>query len=157
MALAFFLVIRLLGCQLWSTSGFSPVGSGIAGSEQGDERRHMGSGLGWAGAYRAPGWYHLDTLGFSGLMTSLAVPFTVSLLGRVIFGGCMAFAVGRFPLFPFCMRNCNCCLQISVGRFLPWGFLWKTDTLLYIHHWYYLRRGKKRMCVWWRTSINSIF
>jgi len=55
MALAFFLVIRLLGCQLWSTSGFSPVGSGIAGSEQGDERRHMGSGLGWAGAYRAPG------------------------------------------------------------------------------------------------------
>jgi len=29
-------------------------------------------------------------------MTSLAVPFTVSLLGRVIFGGCMAFAVGLF-------------------------------------------------------------
>lgn len=23
--------------------------------------------------------------------------------------------------FRFCMRNCNCCLQISVGCFSPWG------------------------------------
>jgi hypothetical protein len=39
----------------------------------------------------------------------------------VFFGGCMACLLCLFLLFPFRMRNCNCCLQISVGRFLPWG------------------------------------
>ena len=120
MALAFCLVIRLLGYQLWSTSCFSPVGSSMAGSEQGDERRHMGSGLGWAGAYRAPGWYHLDTLGFSGLMTSLAVPFTVSLLGRVIFGGCM---------------TCLLCL------FLFSHFVWEIVTVVCRYQWAGFCRG----------------
>jgi len=119
MALAFFLVIRLLGCQLWSTSGFSPVGSGIAGSEQGDERRRLRLGWGrtmllvdiiWT-LWVCQGWWPVWQQSF----------LQWALLGRVFLAGCMACLLCLLLLFPFCMRNCNCCLQISVGRFLPCG------------------------------------
>jgi len=141
MALAFFLVIRLLGCQLWSTSGFSPVGSGIAGSEQGDERRRLRLGWGrtmllvdiiWT-LWVCQGWWPVWQQSF----------LQWALLGRVFLAGCMACLLCLLLLFPFCMRNCNCCLQISVGRFLPCGVCGKQILFLYIHHWYYFRRERK--------------
>jgi len=134
MALAFCLVIRLLGYQLWSTSCFSPVGSSMAGSEQGDERRHMGEWLRLGRGLPCSWLISSGHFGFFRVDDQFGSPFYSWPAWACYFWRMHGLPSLPFPLFPFCMRNCNCCLQISVGRFLPWGFLWKTDTLLYIHH-----------------------
>lgn len=57
--------------------------------------------------------YHLDTLGLSGLMASLIL--WLGCFG-VIFWQMRGLPSLPFFLFStFCMRNCNCYLQISVG------------------------------------------